>query len=143
MEKSFLNEKYPDLDKSPEVESAARRARVREGKRAKDSNESIDTYLGRLEEIFREPEEGERQTLKGEPIREQRINILKSKLHELFVIKGDDVPEGYFALQQKIAREQGHGDVEITDDMRKQMNETIIHDQEQSLDNWVDFSAGG
>lgn len=124
----FLNEKY-DLHNQSEIESAVKRQEVRTGEKAKDKTQKVEAYLGRLEEIFDVEN----------PKRERRVDILKDKLHELFVVKPDEIPESYFNHQKRIAREQGHGDIEITDQMRRQMAETIIHDQTQSLDAWVDY----
>lgn len=58
------------------------------------------------------------------------------------VIKANDVPESYFLLQQRIAREQGHGDVEITSDMKRQLIEAAQADQRGSLDKWVEYLGG-
>jgi len=129
--KEFLEEKYPDLQQSSEVESAVRRHEVRTGEKAKQQpKERIEAYLDRLEEVFNP----------GNPDkRERRVDILKDKLHELFIIKPEEIPESYFNNQKKIAREQGHGDIEITDEIRKQSAEVIVNDQEKSLDTWVDY----
>lgn len=61
---------------------------------------------------------------------------------EAHVIKAEDVPESYFELQQRIAREQGHGDVEITADMRSQLIEAAQADQRGSLEKWVEYLGG-
>ncbi|RTK94676.1 hypothetical protein EKI60_02090 [Candidatus Saccharibacteria bacterium] len=58
------------------------------------------------------------------------------------VIKTEDVPESYFALQRRIAREQGHGDIEITPDMKRQLIEAAQADQRGSLDKWVEYLGG-
>lgn len=58
------------------------------------------------------------------------------------VIKPEDVPESYFALQRRIAREQGHGDIEITSDMKRQLIEAAQADQRGSLDKWVEYLGG-
>lgn len=58
------------------------------------------------------------------------------------VIKAEDVPESYFTLQQRIAREQGHGDVEITPDMKRQLIEAAQADQRGSLEKWVEYLGG-
>src|SRR3989344_4678314 len=104
----FLKEKYPDLPKSPEVESAVKRQEIREGEEVgNDPREKIGAYLDRLNEIFN-PEDADKK--------ERRVDFLKDKLHDKFVIK--ELPESYFKQQQKIAREQGHGDIEITDQLK-------------------------
>lgn len=133
---NFLNEKYPDLQHSEEVESAMKRQEVRTGEKARDKTEKVEAYLNRLEEIF----DVEKSLPAGRQAkRERRVDILKDKLHDSFVVKPEEIPESYFNHQKRIAREQGHGDIEITDQMWSQMAETIIHDQAQSLDAWVDY----
>ncbi len=125
----FLKEKYPDLPKSPEVESAVKRQEIREDEKVgNDPKEKIGAYLDRLNEIFN-PEDVDKK--------ERRVDILKDKLHEKFVIK--EIPESYFKQQQRMAREQGHGDIEITDQLRQEALKTISADQAQSLDNWIDY----
>lgn len=127
----FLNEKYSDLANSPEVESAVHRHEVLLGQeKPKKKEEKVQAYLERLGEIF---------GVEDEDKKEQLVDVLKHKLHEKFVIKGTDMPESYFKNQQRIAREQGHGDIEITDEVRKQSAEVVINGQQQSLDNWVDY----
>jgi len=125
----FLNEKYSDLQASQEVESAVKRQEIRSSEKTRDKNDKVEAYLGRLEEIFDVEN----------PKRERRVEFLKNKLHENFVIKPDEIPESYFKHQQQIARERGYGDIEVTDEMRRQVAETIRHDQAQSLDAWVDY----
>jgi hypothetical protein len=130
-EKPFLQGKYPDLPRSPEVKSAVARQEVRTDERVKgDQDSQIEAYLNRLQEIFATPDQTQR---------ERRIGILKDKLYDSFIIKPEEVPEAYFDLQKRIAREQGHGDVWIDGGMKKEMIDTIITDQEKSLDSWIDY----
>ena len=58
------------------------------------------------------------------------------------VIKTEDVPESYFELQRRIAREQGHGDITITREMREQMIEAAQADQRVGLSKWVEYLGG-
>lgn len=61
---------------------------------------------------------------------------------EANVIKAENVPDGYFELQRRIAREQGHGDVTITQGMREQMTEAVQADQRVGLGKWVEYLGG-
>ena len=127
---NFLKIKY-NLHNTPEVESAARRTEVREDEKlSQNPAERIQNYLDRLKVIFEEenPEKRERGT-----------EFVKNLLHKKFVIKQEEIPEAYFDNQRQIAREQGHGDIEITPEMRAQLSEVIIADQTSSLDSWVDY----
>ena len=134
----FLKKKY-DLHNSPEVESAARKTeRQSEEKLPNDAALRIQNYLDRLKSIINPPKlEGHANFDR----RERNLEMLKRSLYDNFVIKSEEIPEGYFENQRRIAREQGHGDIEITDEARRQLTEVIITDQQSSLDNWVDYLA--
>ncbi|MBI3589729.1 MAG: hypothetical protein HY093_04960 [Candidatus Liptonbacteria bacterium] len=126
----FLKQKY-DLHNAEEVESAAKRTEEKTGEKiSQDPEERIQNYLNRFQEILdrKDPEK-----------RERGIEALKRILYDKFVIKPEEIPEGYFDNQRRIAREQGHGEVEITDETRGQLTEVIIADQQSSLDTWVDY----
>lgn len=126
----FLKDKY-DLHNAPEVEKAAKRKELRTGEKvAQDPNERIQNYLDRFGEILGR---------ENEDRREGGIEAIKRLLHKKFVIKPEDIPEGYFENQRRIAREQGHGEIEITNEMREQLSDVIVTDQGSSLDKWVDY----
>ena len=128
----FLKEKY-GLHKSEEVEKAAQRTEARTGERVpENSSERIQNYLDRFKEITDREDVDER---------EHGVEALKRVLYNKFVIKPKDIPENYFENQRRIARELGHGDIEITDEMREQHAEVIVADQKSSLDTWVDYFA--
>lgn len=128
----FLKKKY-DLHNAPEVEKSAERIQVRTGEHIpQDPAERIQNYLNRFKEIVdrKDPEK-----------RERGMNALKQVLYDKFVIKPEEIPEGYFENQRRLAREQGHGDIEIPEEARNQLIEVIITDQRSSLDNWIDYLA--
>lgn len=128
----FLKKKY-DLHTSEEVESAAKRTERRTGEKiSQKPSARIENYLDRFREIVdrKDPEK-----------RECGMEALKRVLYDKFVIKPVDVPEDYFEGQRQMAREQGHGDIEITDEVRRPAIEVIIADQKSTLDNWVDYLA--
>lgn len=131
---NFLKEKY-GLHNSQEVKKAAKRTEMRTGEKVPENPaESIQNYLGRFKEIIdrKNPEK-----------RERGMEALKKILHDKFVIKSEEIPEAYFENQKRIAREQGHGDIEITNEMRDQLAEVIITDQQSTLDNWIDYLSSG
>ena len=128
----FLKEKY-GLHKSQEVESAAERTEKRTGEEVpQNPADRIQNYLDRFSEILNREDPDKR---------ERGIEALKQILHKKFVIKSEEIPEGYFENQRRIAREQGHGDIEITQEIREQLTEVIVADQESSLDKWIDYLA--
>jgi hypothetical protein len=69
----------------------------------------------------------------------QVLDRIRSYYHKKYVIKPEHIPESYFDLQKRIAREQGHGEIEITDELREQAVEVIIADQRSTLNNWIDY----
>ena len=128
----FLKNKY-DLHKAPEVESAARRTEAsREEKVGQKPRERIQNYLDRFSEVLERKDEGKR---------DRGIEALRSILYENKVIKPEEVPEEVFTLEQRIARELGHGEVEITEEFRQRKIDQIISAQKRSLDRWIDYLA--
>ncbi|MDO8561102.1 MAG: hypothetical protein Q7R91_02720 [bacterium] len=138
MEHGFLKEKY-GLHKSQEVERAAERTEQRTGEKVpQDPEARIQNYLDRLQNIINPPKlEGH----SGFDRRERNLEMIKRGLYNKFVIKPEDIPEQYFDNQRRLAREQGHGDIEITRETRDQFSEVIVTDQRNSLNNWVDYLA--
>ena len=140
----FLREKY-GLHNAPEVVAATKRTEKRIGKKlptgtAEDAEIRIENYLDRLKNVIHPPE------LKGHAdFDRQRRNLemLKRSLHERFVIKPEDIPEAYFASVQKRHEEEGRPLDAIPDEIRKELSETIIVDQQNSLDQWVDYLSSG
>lgn len=127
---NFLKKKY-DLHNAPEVEAASKRTEKSTGEKVPQNPEKrIQNYLDRFKEIIERKEPAKR---------ERGIEALKKVLHDKFIIKEDEIPESYFETQRRIAREQGHGDIEISEESRKQLTEVIITDQIGSLDQWIDY----
>lgn len=131
MEKHPLHLKNPELQTSPEVQRAVVREQRHTGERVpNDPSERIEAYTDRLENIFLNLDER---------VRERNLDIFRDKIHDALIIKKENFPDSYFELQKRIAREQGHGDVEISAEMRDQMMDTAIEDQKHSLDAWIDY----
>ena len=126
----FLKEKY-NLHNAPEVGAAAKRTEERTGEKVpQNPKDQIQNYLDRFTEIIERKEPGKR---------ERGIEAIKRVIDDKYIIKPEEIPESYYENQRRIAREQGHGDVEITDEARNQLQEVIIKDQKDSLDNWIDY----
>lgn len=126
----LLKNKY-SLHKSPEVINSAQRTRAKTGEAVSQRPlDQIQNYLHRFHEITdrKDPEK-----------REHGIDAVKRLLHSKFIITPAEIPETYFENQRRLARELGHGDIEITPDMKDQLTDVIIADQKSSLDKWVDY----
>src|SRR5487761_1615676 len=127
----FLHERNPNLHTSQEVEGVV--DYLREGGESipNEPAEKISAYLGFLANTDYVNDgilTGDQSSI------DRQINN--------HVIKEEDVPGGYFELQQRIAREQGHGDVQITPDIRKQLVESVQADQRAGLGKWVEYLGG-
>lgn len=127
----FARKLLPDLHKEKEVMRAVERKDATSAdKTPNDPVEKADVYLERLSKVFLNPDER---------VRERNVALLKPRLHEEFVIAPEEVPESYFELQKRIARERGQAVEEIPEAERKQMIEVIVEDQTKSLDDWVEY----
>jgi hypothetical protein len=130
-EKHPLHIKNPELQKSPEVQHAVvREQRHTSEKIPNDPKDRIEAYTDRLENIFLNPDSR---------VRERNIDLLRPKIYDSLIIKRGNFPDSYFELQKRVAREQGHGDIEISQETREEMIDTAIADQRHSLDAWIDY----
>ena len=128
----LLKKKY-NLHASPEVKAAAKRTHARMGERVpQDPLLSIQNYLNRFHEITDREDAADR---------EHGMDAAKRLLYSKYVINPNEIPESYFENQQRMARELGHGDIEITDEVRNQLTDVIVTDQKSNLDKWVDYLA--
>lgn len=128
----LLKNKY-DLHKSPEVDTAAKRTQLRSGEKVpQDPLTRIQNYLNRFHDIIDQ---------KDPQRREHGLDLIKGLFHRKYIVKPNEIPEGYFENQRRLAREQGLGDIQIDQQTREQLTEVIIADQTSSLDKWMDYLA--
>lgn len=132
----FLREKYK-LQSSPEVERAKERKEKQTGKKMpEDANTRIQNYLDRFQAVLNPPKlEGHENFDRSQ----RNIEMLKSMLYKQFIIKPEEIPEGYFQNIIQRHEEEGHPIEEIPPEIRTEIVETLIKDQENSLDIWVDY----
>lgn len=114
----FLNKLYSNMHMSDVVMHTAEKSNTPE--------EKIEKYMQRLEKIHNIAK-----------TKEHKMNILKEFYYNKYIIK--EVPDNYIKLQQKIAREQGYGNIDITASKKQEMLKTIQNDQKKSLDRWIDY----
>jgi hypothetical protein len=67
------------------------------------------------------------------------LDRIKEFYYKENVIKAEEIPEATFLLEQKIARDLGHGTVEITEEFRQEKASQIINNQKKSLDKWINY----
>jgi hypothetical protein len=126
----LLKNKY-NLHTSPEVGVAAKRTQMRTGEKVPQNPlDRIQNYLNRFHDILNQdtPERSE-----------HALDLIKGRFHRKYIIKPNEIPEEYFENQIRLAREQGHGDIQINQQTRAQLTEVIIADQTSSLDKWMDY----
>lgn len=115
---SFVDSIYQNLINSMEVKNAI----SRRGVGAKNREDAIKAYMDRLENAHST---------------ERKLSLLKSIYHKRYVI--DHLPESYVQLQKKISREQGKGEIIITEEVKKEMLKHIQNEQKKSLDLWLTY----
>lgn len=132
-EKHPLHLKNPEFQKSPEVQRAVVHEQRHTGEKIpNEPGARIEAYADRLENIFLNPNQKKR---------ERNLDMFREKIYDALIIKKGNFPDSYFELQKRVAREQGHGDIEISGEMREQMMDTAIRDQRHSLDAWIKYLA--
>lgn len=130
-EKHPLHIKNPELQKSSEVQRAVVREQRHSGEKIpNDPSARIEAYTDRLENVFLNPDQKKRG---------RNLNVFRDQIYDALIIKKGNFPDSYFELQKRVAREQGHGNVEISEETREQMMDTAIEDQKHSLDAWIDY----
>ncbi len=130
----FLPEKYPDLSDTKPVERAVQKKIHKGEKPLVTKEERIEVYLNRLKTIIENPmgfnkEKGNRGGL----------DLLKYKILEKNVIKREKIPESYWESVKRRHREEGHGDIEIPEELKKELADTLIAEQRDSLEAWIDY----
>jgi hypothetical protein len=122
----FIHQKDSKLHTSKEVEHEQKRKKMAGEETTQKPAEKLEAFFKVLEKTHGHKEPGVQERI-------------KKYYHKNYVIKPDDIPEGYYENQKRLAREQGYGDIEITGEMKKQLTEVIITDQKSTLDNWINY----
>ena len=115
---SFIDHIYQELINTEEVKKAIQR----KGVNPKNREEAVRYYMERMQHAHNT---------------QRKIDILKRFYYKKYVI--DHLPESYVERQWRIAREQGHGNIRITDEMKRKMLEEIQSEQKKSIDRWLDY----
>lgn len=127
----FLHERNPSLHTTVEVETVSSYLRAGGEHIPNEPADKISAYLGFL---------ASRNYVDDGILTGDQASI--DRQVDAHVINSEDVPEGYFELQRRIAREQGHGDIQITSEMRHMMTEAVQADQREGLSRWVEYLGG-
>ncbi|MFH1547274.1 MAG: hypothetical protein ABIC57_02200 [bacterium] len=124
----FLHTKDPTLHTSTLVEHEQQRKKLSGENVTQNPAEKISDWL----QLINHTHAGH-----GDDLRvTERI---KQSYYDTHVIKPEEFPESYFNNQKRLLREQGHGNVEITEEMKAQLIDPAISDQKTSLEKWVEY----
>lgn len=127
----FLKKKYGSLHTSPEVQNVLRARAARSGETVpRQPLVEIQAYLDRFREVIESKDPAKR--VRG-------IEAMKRLVTRTAVIQPENIPESVFVLEQRIARELGHGTVEMTDEFREKKIQEIVNNQRESLNKWIDY----
>lgn len=133
----FLEERFPNLAKSPEVNKAASRTEQKTGELvSKEPEARIQNYLDRFKEIIERDDSQER--LRG-------ISALKKILTNRYVVRVEDIPDSYWQSQMRVVESRGElGDWQnlSSEEILKIKQECLARakeDQKGSLEEWIDY----
>ena len=70
-------------------------------------------------------------------ITNENPEFIEAEINDLLITEAD-VPQSYYDLQKRIARERGYGDMEITDELEEKIK-TLQDDQAESLMKWSEY----
>ena len=124
----FLKQQEPNLHTAPFIDRVVKKNLSRLGNNLQKPIDRITAWIKYLESMYKYVQKHPQAALK-----------IKNVFYNQYVIKPQKVPQSYFDLQIRIAREQGHGRMELTPEMRQQYIDTIIADQKSSLGIWIDY----
>lgn len=115
----FLHQRDSNLHTRPRVQNAGRRARLT----SQRPTDKIMAWLQELDSTSRKIS--------------ARGKLFGSRLAWRYTTPQSEIPESFFQNQVRIARERGHGDVEMTPERRRLLANAVSRDQRNSLLNWI------
>lgn len=124
----FLHERDQNLHRSREVEDIVAYLRENGERIPNEPSQKIKHYLGFLAN----------ERLVNDGLLTGDKESIERQIESL-IIQPNDVPESYFDLQRRIARERGFGAVEFDADTRKQQIDAVRSDQRASLEDWANY----
>lgn len=125
----FLQRKFK-LSNAPEVSSSAKRQAERSGVAIAEYDyvSLIQNYFNRLNNIVSYPEKGERN-----------LQLLENRLFDKIIIKPEEIPETYWQSIIQRHQDEGRPIEDIPEQTKKELADTLIADQKQSLDIWLNY----
>lgn len=127
----LLKDKY-NLHKSPEVENAAKRTRMRTGEKVPQAPlVQIQNYLNRLERLVLDP--------KKDADYPRSLSLLREMVMNKYVRPNKDkMAQGAAIVEERAARELGM-DMHYGQEELEQRGGIAVKDMESSLDQWINY----
>lgn len=115
----FIDKIYKTLYKSKEVSF---------GKNVYLKFDNIRSYLDKMDLIHRKA-----------LLNSKYIDMIKKLYYDKYIIKSNDIPRQYYYNYIERFKESGHGNIVLTNELKKQIQDDIINNQKESLDPWLNF----
>jgi hypothetical protein len=124
----ILLEKDSKLHTSEAVERIAAKYKYKTKASLTKPADKLDAWLNSLTRLSKKSESSPRT-----------LGQVKVLLQNQYVIKYDEIPQSFYDLQVRIARERGHGEITLNEVQRRELADNIIADQKRSLDSWTEY----
>ncbi len=143
MENFPLQLKNPELQTSPEVQSAVEKKERLEGERVPNNpTDRIKVYLDRLEHLVLDPKKKQKNKDLGDIEHTERpraLSLLREMiLNEYVRPHKKQMAQGAARVEQRVARQMGI-QTEYTDETLEQRGTIAVGDLESSLDQWITY----
>lgn len=124
----FIHQQNPDLQSSRETEEVISYLNNNGERIPNNPKDKIDAYLGFLAS----------KDYVNDGILTGDQDSIEHQI-EAAIIKGSEVPDSYFKNQQRLARERGYGDINISDQSRAELISNLQIDQREGLQKWAGY----
>ena len=101
----------------------------------KEKNQRLEKYLDKLERVQDKFIDNDRY-----------LNMIKKLYYDRYIIKESDIPDNYLRSLEQQYLDQGHGHINLVSpqtekdkNLRREHIQTIIREQKDSLDNWLNY----
>ncbi|MBC7464928.1 MAG: hypothetical protein H7256_02960 [Bdellovibrio sp.] len=125
---AFLHQKNPNLHTSNPVEQLVLLIKNTSKVTLTKPPEKVAAWINYLDQSY--------QKHHSHP---EVIQKIKESYLNRYIIKIEDVPESFYDMNVRIAREQGRGNIVMTTQQRLELAQNAIKDQRNSLDDWLSY----
>lgn len=124
----FIHEKDSQLHTSQMVERVVTKYKAATGTTLQKPVDKLTEWLNYLTKISNKAQSSA-----------NTLNQLNVIFQKQYVIKPSEIPESHYALQVRLAKERGHGDIILSKSDKNKLAKTIIQDQKKSLESWTEY----